>query len=81
MNGPPGEFACAVVNGVVYQGCLGTGDVYAINETDGTQIWHQNLNNTANSITYYDGKIYTQGGSLPYDAVSRAFLTTATQPD
>ena len=73
MNGPPGEFACAVVNGVVYQGCLGTGDVYAINETDGTQIWHQNLNNTANSITYYDGKIYTQGGSLPYDAVSRAF--------
>jgi outer membrane protein assembly factor BamB len=73
MNGPPGEFACAVVNGVVYQGCLGTGDVYAINETDGTQIWHQNLNNTANSITYYNGKIYTQGGSLPYDAVSRAF--------
>ncbi len=73
MNAPPGEFACAVVDGVVYQGCLGTGDVYAINEADGTQIWHRNLNNTANSITYYDGKIYTQGGSLPYDPVSRAF--------
>ena len=73
MNAPPGEFACVVVDGVVYQGCLGTGDVYAINETDGTQIWHQNLNNTANSLTYYNGKIYTQGGSLPYDPVFRAF--------
>jgi outer membrane protein assembly factor BamB len=73
MNGPPGEFACVVVDGVVYQGCLGTGDVYAIKEADGTQIWHRNLNNTANSITYFDGKIYTQGGSLPYDPILRAF--------
>ena len=73
MNGAPSEFATAVVDGVVYQGCLGTGDVYAINQTTGDQIWHTSLNNTANSITYYDGKIYTQGGSLPYDPVSRAF--------
>ncbi len=73
MNAAPGEFACAVVNGVVYQGCLGTGDVYAINETNGNQIWHVNLNNTANSITYYNGLIYTQGGSLPYDPVLRVF--------
>ena len=73
MNAPPGEFACAVVNGVVYQGCLGTGDVYAINETSGSQIWHVALNNTANSITYYNGLIYTQGGSLPYDPIYRSF--------
>ena len=73
MNAPPGEFACAVVNGVVYQGCLGTGDVYAINETTGSQIWHVALNNTANSITYYNGLIYTQGGSLPYDPIYRSF--------
>jgi outer membrane protein assembly factor BamB len=73
MNGAPSEFATAVVDGVVYQGCLGTGDVYAINQTTGDQIWHTSLNNTANSITYYDGKIYTQGGSLPYDPVNREF--------
>jgi len=73
MNGAPSEFATAVVDGVVYQGCLGTGDVYAINQTNGNQIWHTSLNNTANSITYYEGKIYTQGGSLPYDPVLREF--------
>jgi outer membrane protein assembly factor BamB len=73
MNGAPSEFATAVVDGVVYQGCLGSGDVYAINQTNGNQIWHVSLNNTANSITYYEGKIYTQGGSLPYDPVLREF--------
>jgi outer membrane protein assembly factor BamB len=73
MNSPPGEFACVVVDGVVYQGCLGTGDVYAIGEANGNQIWHINLNNTANSLTYYNGLIITQGGSLPYDAISRSF--------
>ncbi len=73
MAAPPGVFSCAVVEGVVYQGCLGTGDVYAVNETTGQQIWHRNLNNTAESITYYDGKIITQGGSLPYDANLRTF--------
>jgi outer membrane protein assembly factor BamB len=73
MNGPPGEFSTAIANGVVYQGCLGTGDVYAINQLTGQQIWHRALNNTANSMTYYNGLVYTQGGSLPYDANLRSF--------
>ena len=73
MNGPPGLFACVVVGGVVYQGCLGTGDIYAVNETTGTQIWHINVNNTAESLTYYNGYIYTQGGSLPYNTLLRSF--------
>jgi outer membrane protein assembly factor BamB len=73
MNAPPGEFACVVVGGIVYQGCLGTGDVYAIDEASGTQIWHTALNNTANSLNYYNGLIITQGGSLPYDPIYRSF--------
>ncbi len=73
MTAPPGVFSTAIAGGVVYQGCLGTGDVYAVNETTGQQIWHRNLNNTAESVTYYNGKIYTQGGSLPYDANLRTF--------
>jgi outer membrane protein assembly factor BamB len=73
MDAPPGVFSCVVVDGVVYQGCLGTGDIYAVNETTGEQIWHRNLNNTEESLTYYDGKIYTQGGSLPYNSELRTF--------
>lgn len=73
MTGPPGLYSTVVVGGIVYQGSLGTGDVYAINETTGTQIWHINLNNTQESLTYYNGLIYTQGGSLPYDTQLRSF--------
>lgn len=73
LGGPPGLYSTIVVGGVVYQGSLGTGDVYAINETTGTQIWHVNVNNTQQSLTYYNGLIYTQGGSLPYDTQFRSF--------
>ncbi len=73
MSGSPGLYSTVVVDGVVYQGSLGTGDVYAINETTGHQIWHINLNNTQESITYYNGLLYTQGGSLPYDTQLRSF--------
>jgi outer membrane protein assembly factor BamB len=73
LGGPPGLYSTIAVGGVVYQGSLGTGDVYAINETTGVQIWHVNVNNTQESLTYYNGLIYTQGGSLPYDTQLRSF--------
>ena len=73
LGGPPGLYSTIVVSGVVFQGSLGSGDVYAINETTGAQIWHVNVNNTQESLTYNNGLIITQGGSLPYDTQFRSF--------
>jgi outer membrane protein assembly factor BamB len=70
MNDTP-SFGPVVAEGKVFQGTVNTGDVYAWDANSGKLLWTRNLNNSVQGVTYFNGKIYCAGGTLPHDSFTR----------
>lgn len=66
MNDTP-AFGPVIAEGKVFQGTGNTGDIFAWDENNGELLWTRHLNNSVQGITYFDGKVYCSGGTLPHD--------------
>ena len=66
MNDTP-AFGPIIAEGKVFQGTLNTGDIFAWDENNGELFWTRHLNNTVQGLTYFKGKVYCSGGTLPHD--------------
>ena len=65
------SFGPVVAEGKVFQGSYEKGDVYAWDANTGKLMWMRHLNNSAHGISYFNGKLYCGGGTLPHDPVRR----------